>query len=56
MDIVKAYEDEFNQLVELYEKNTNDNSLKNKGVASIIVSGNKVVGLNTLKGIDVKSK
>lgn len=56
IDIVKAYEDEFNKLVELYEKNTNDNSLKNKGVASIIVSGNKVVGLNTLKGIDVKSK
>lgn len=55
IDVVKAYEDEFNQLLELYENHTNDKSLKDKGVASIIVSGNKVVGLSTLKGIDVKS-
>ncbi|MGB9736639.1 MAG: SufB/SufD family protein [bacterium] len=56
IDIVKAYEEEFDQLVKLYEKHTQDNSLRNRAVASIIVSGNRVVGLNTLKGIDVKSK
>ncbi len=56
MDIVKGYEKEFEQLVEIYEKNTNDKSLRSTGVATIIVSGNKVVGLNSVKGMHIKSK
>ncbi|WP_025209663.1 SufB/SufD family protein [Hippea sp. KM1] len=56
MDIVKGYEKEFEQLVEMYEKNTNDKSLRSPGVATIIVSGNKVVGLNSVKGMRITSK
>ncbi len=56
MDIVKAYEQEFDRLVKLYEEHTQDNSLRNNAVASIIVSGNRVVGLNTLNGIGVRSR
>lgn len=56
IDIAKAYREEFEQIVDLYENHTQDNSLRNRAVASIIVSGNRVVGLNTLKGIDVKSQ
>ena len=56
MDIVKGYEEEFNQLVDIYEKNTDDKSLRNSAVATIIVSGNKVVGLNSVKGMHISSK
>ena len=56
MDIVKGYEKEFNQLVETYEKNTHDKSLLNPSIANIIVSGNKVVGLNNTPGFHVSSK
>ncbi len=56
MDIVKGYEKEFDQLVEIYEKNTNDRSLRNPAVATIIVSGNRVVGLNSVNGMHVTSR
>ncbi len=56
MDVVKGYEEEFNQLVDIYEKNTDDKSLRNPSVATIIVSGNKVVGLNSVEGMHITSK
>jgi len=56
MDIVKGYEKEFEQLVEIYEKKTNDKSLRSPGVATIIVSGNRVVGLNSVNGMHIKSR
>lgn len=56
MDIVKGYEEEFNQLVDIYEKNTEDKSLRNPSVATIIVSGNRVVGLNSVQGMHINSK
>ncbi len=56
MNVVKGYEEEFNQLVEIYEKNTKDKSLRNPAIATIIISGNRVVGLNSVKGMHVTSK
>jgi len=55
MDIVKGYEEEFSQLVDEYEKNTEDKSLRNPSVATIIVNGNRVVGLNSVEGMKITS-
>ncbi len=56
MNEVKGYEKEFEELVNIYEKNTNDKSLRNPSIATIIINENRVVGLNSIEGMHISSK
>jgi len=50
-------EEEYTQIVETLEKNGYDASKYfDKSVASIVISGNRVVGLNNVKGVNLTPK
>jgi Fe-S cluster assembly scaffold protein SufB len=54
MRIAPDYSKEFEKLAEAYEKSGGDTSnLLDKRVASIIISGDKVIGLNNIDGVEI---
>jgi len=54
--ITPNYSKEFEKLAEAYEKSGGDSSkLLDKRVASIIISGNKIIGLNSVDGVKIES-
>ena len=57
MDIIAPdYSKEFEKLAEAYEKSGGDTSkLLDKRVASIIISGDKIIGLNSVDGVKIES-
>ncbi len=52
LDRVKEYE----ALVEIYEKEGLDTSLFGDRIAAIIISGEKIIGLNNVPGVQVKGE
>ncbi|MBP1911668.1 SufB/SufD family protein [Thermococcus stetteri] len=52
MDRVKEYE----ALVEIYEKEGLDTSLFGDRIAAIIISGEKIIGLNNVPGVQIKGE
>lgn len=56
MRIAPDYSKEFEKLAEAYEKSGGDTSnLLDKRVASIIISGDKVIGLNNIDGVEIET-
>ncbi len=56
MPIAMNYSKEFEKLAEVYEKSGGDASnLIDKSVSSIIISGNKIIGLNSVEGVEIES-
>ncbi|MCR4405021.1 MAG: SufD family Fe-S cluster assembly protein [Candidatus Acetothermia bacterium] len=52
-----GYSEEFAALARAYERSGGDPSaLANPGVASLVVSGNRVLGLNSLPGLDMSAE
>ncbi len=53
---IANYSKEFERLAEAYEKSGGDASkLLDRSVSSIIISGNKIIGLNSVEGVEIKS-
>ncbi|WP_036223654.1 SufD family Fe-S cluster assembly protein [Mesoaciditoga lauensis] len=56
MQIAANYAKEFEKIAEAYEKSGGDASnLLDKSISSIIISGDKIIGLNTVKGVEIES-
>lgn len=56
MRIAPDYSKEFEKIVEAYEKSGGESSkLLDKRVASIIISGDKIIGLNSVEGVEIES-
>ena len=57
MTLEKNYSKEFEMISKAYEKSGgNISKLLDKKIASIIISGNKVIGMNSIDGVEIKSK
>lgn len=56
MQIERDHSKEFEKISEAYEKSGGDvSNLLSKDIVSIIVSGNQVIGRNTVEGVDIKA-
>ncbi len=56
MRITQNYSKEFEKIVEAYEKSGGEASkILDKRVASIIISGDKIIGLNSVDGVEIES-
>ncbi|HHF08433.1 MAG TPA: SufD family Fe-S cluster assembly protein, partial [Kosmotoga arenicorallina] len=55
--IESNYQREFEKIAEYYEKSGGDASrFLRRDIVSIIVSGDKVIGRNTVEGVELKAK
>ncbi len=57
MILERNYSKEFEMITKAYEKSGgNISKLLDRKIASIIISGDKVIGMNSIEGIEIKSK